>query len=204
MQIKDKNKSNLNLSYIKITMKVAFAILCDNQIHNIARKISLEINEKYQTGLLGAMLPPHISLKQPFNIKNLKQLKEIEKYFDGFAKNLKPFKINTTKISLFETGVIFIDLKQDKKLMNLHLNVLEDLKIKFGIEKGQFEGVDEYHFHCTLAVWGKSLEVYKKIFEEYKNKNVKHVFKFSELAMFVYKDDNFSPGSFFNYKTIKI
>lgn len=58
-------------------MKAAFALLADTETHNLVRKLSWDIHRKYHTGIDICRLPPHVSLKQPFDISDWISLKNI-------------------------------------------------------------------------------------------------------------------------------
>jgi hypothetical protein len=68
-------------------MKATFALLLDHQVHNIVRKLAVEVHQTYRVGLAGSQLPPHVSLKQPFSIPDLAA---IEAYFDQLAQSIEP------------------------------------------------------------------------------------------------------------------
>ena len=52
-------------------MLVAFALLGNDHLHNVIRKLALTVHRTHGTGLHAGILPPHISLKQPFRITDL-------------------------------------------------------------------------------------------------------------------------------------
>jgi hypothetical protein len=74
-------------------MKATFALLANTEIHNLVRKLSWDIHRKYHTGLDVCRLPPHISLKQPFEISALEPLAE---YMNELAKSIVPFEAHLT------------------------------------------------------------------------------------------------------------
>jgi len=55
-------------------MKATFAFLFDHEVHNVVRKLAVEVHQNYRVGLAGSQLPPHVSLKQPFSIPDLQLL----------------------------------------------------------------------------------------------------------------------------------
>ena len=57
-------------------MKAALALLANAEIHNLVRKLSWKIHQKYRTGTRHASLPPHVSLKQPFVTTDLPALED--------------------------------------------------------------------------------------------------------------------------------
>lgn len=71
-------------------MKATIVLIADNDAENYGRKLMLEANRHGKMGFEMARLPQHISLKQPFAIPSLKNM---EVFFDGFAKELCPFDI---------------------------------------------------------------------------------------------------------------
>jgi len=74
-------------------MKATFALLADRDISNFVRKLSWEIHRRCRTGTTHCCLPPHISLKQPFNVADLAAL---EAYMSELASSIQPFEIRLT------------------------------------------------------------------------------------------------------------
>jgi len=71
-------------------MKATFAFLSDNETHNLVRKLSWDIHQKYRTGIDVCRLPPHISLKQPFDVSDLDLLSG---YMAELARSIEPFNL---------------------------------------------------------------------------------------------------------------
>lgn len=185
-------------------MNVAFAILGDDRMHNLARDYALKIHARYDTGLIASMLPPHITLKQPFAVKNLAELARVERYFRRFVGKISPFSVELSGLNLFDTGVLFWDVGHTRKLMGLHLDLLTGLKKRFFITPVLHEGGDTYHFHCTISYGGASPAVYKKILRKYGREDIRYRFTVSKLAVFVSPDDNCRPGTYFTHKIISL
>ena len=76
-------------------MKATFALLFDHHVHNVVRKLAIEVHQTYRVGLAGSQLPPHVSLKQPFAIPDLPA---IETYFDVFARSIEPVALTFSRI----------------------------------------------------------------------------------------------------------
>ena len=55
-------------------MRACFALLVDNEIHNISRKLAFDFDIKYNTGFISARLPQHITLGPTFDVKNLDEV----------------------------------------------------------------------------------------------------------------------------------
>lgn len=100
-------------------MKACFALLVDNKIHNYSRKLAFDFDIKYNTGFISARLPQHITLGPAFDVKNLE---EVEKYFDYLAESIKPFKVLVKDIELKIFGdteegfpVLWMAIKESKE-----------------------------------------------------------------------------------------
>src|SRR5688572_27461881 len=108
-------------------MKATFALLANNEIHNLVRKLSWDIHQRYRTGIDVTRLPPHISLKQPFDISDLHSL---EKYMTELARTLDPFDVLLTELQLvettidnLETGILWLNIQETEILRQLHNRV---------------------------------------------------------------------------------
>lgn len=78
-------------------MQATFALLATTEVDNFVRKLAWEIHQKYRTGTKHCRLPPHISLKQPFNVPNIEV---IEDYMDELARSITPFEVNLAQIQI--------------------------------------------------------------------------------------------------------
>lgn len=182
-------------------MRVTFALLSDYKIHNLMRKIAVDINKKYKVGFMGAQVPPHISLKQPFIVSDLIKAEE---YFDELAATIKPIDIFVPEVYVWiseQMGGIFFDVQETSELRNLHNRVNSELKERFGNTDAAFDG-DAYHFHATIALGGSApIESYSKYFSQIE-KSVKMNFTANEIVMF-YNENN-ENGSFITYKILPL
>ena len=71
-------------------MKAGFVLLVDYALHNLLRRLAYELHRDYRLGFYGAVIPPHISLKQPFQIDNVDA---VAAYFDEYAAGIAPFDV---------------------------------------------------------------------------------------------------------------
>ena len=138
-------------------MKATFALLVDYNIHNFIRKLAVDIHSKYQTGFLASLLPPHVSLKQPFEASSLSKL---EAYFDQLAETIEPFEIILTHLDLSiasfddnELGILWLDVLETQTLRDLHNRVNRELAERFEHTEAAHDGT-EYHFHATIELGG--------------------------------------------------
>ena len=172
-------------------MKATFALLADIQSHNLVRKLSWDIHQKYRTGIDICRLPPHISLKQPFDIDDLDSLTD---YMTELAHSLEPFQTLLTHLELiettmdgFHTGILWLNVEETETLRGLHNRVNEELTARFGNVPAAFDGAD-YHFHITVAIGGQPIETYRKIVDEFNDRLVNLQCTLREMVMFVYDE----------------
>jgi 2'-5' RNA ligase len=178
-------------------MKATFALLADNEIHNLVRKLAWDIHRKYRTGIDVTRLPPHVSLKQPFNILDLHAL---ENYMVELAGTLTPLDVELTELQSvgmtidgLDTGILWLNVRETETLRQLHERVNLELATRFGNTRAAHDG-PEYHFHMTVAIGNQPLETYQKIVDEFSERLVNLRYTVREMAMFVY-DEMFSMDS---------
>src|SRR5712692_2561150 len=150
-------------------MKATFAFLADIDVHNFVRKLAWDIHRKYGVDLDVARLPPHISLKQPFTVRDLDAL---EHYMGQFAGNTRPLEMYLPRLQLIhttldnsETGILWLDVQETERLRQLHLQFNCDLAVLFEDTQAPFDGAD-YHFHMTVAIGGQPWDVYQRMYED--------------------------------------
>ena len=163
-------------------MRIGFAILLDDESHNFARKLELELCHNF--GLCwGLKQSPHITIKASFVVDDLEPFFV---YIDSLAKEVSPFEIVLEGFGYFEPKVIFLDVKENPLLKNLHLRILNDLKAKFNIEPNEFEG-ENVKFHSTLSLEDVADDKFKEA-KEYLLKKYKPRFKFRAKTLGVFYD----------------
>jgi len=186
-------------------VKATFALLANTEVHNLVRRLSWEIHRKYRTGIDVCRLPPHISLKQPFNIFDLHPLEE---YMTELADSISPFEVNLTRLELIEatingseTGILWLNVQETAVLRQLHNRLNEELTSRFGDVSAAFDGPD-YHFHMTTAIGGQPVETYQKIYSEFVGhwKDLKYTVR--ELGMFLYDDREEMNAGYITYKIL--
>ena len=188
-------------------MKATFAFLADHQIHNLVRKLSWDIHQKYRTGIDVCRLPPHISLKQTFDISNLDSLSA---YMDELAGSIEPFQTLLTHLELVETtmdslhtGILWLNVEETESLRELHNRLNEELTERFGNVSADFDG-DRYHFHMSVAIGGQPIETYRTIFDEFKDRLVNLQYTVRELVMFVYDERSDVNAGYMTYKILPL
>ena len=188
-------------------MKATFAFLADNQIHNLVRKLSWDIHQKYRTGIDVCRLPPHISLKQPFDVSELDSLSE---YMKDLAGSIEPFQALLTHLELVETtidslhtGILWLNVEETESLRGLHNRLNKELTARFGNVPADFDG-DRYHFHMSVAIGGQPIETYRKILDEFKNRLENLQYMVRDLVMFVYDERSDVKAGYMTYKILTL
>lgn len=188
-------------------MKATFALLADTETHNLVRKLSWDIHRKYRTGIDVCRLPPHISLKQPFDISDAEGLSE---YMTELAQSIEPFEALLTHLELIETtmdglhtGILWLNAQETEFLRGLHERVNRELTARFGNAPAEFDGSD-YQFHMTVAIGGQHIETYRQILDEFKDSLVNLQCMIRELVMFVYDERTAVNAGYMTYKILPL
>jgi len=188
-------------------MKATFAFLADNQIHNLIRILSWDIHQKYRTGIDVCRLPPHISIKQPFDVSDLDSLSE---YMDELAGSIEPFQTRLTQLELIdatidglESGILWLNVEETEFLRGLHNRVNEELTVRFGNVPAEFDG-ERYHFHMSVAIGGQPIETYHKIFDEFKDRLGDLHYMVHDLVMFIYDERSDVNAGYMTYKILPL
>jgi len=188
-------------------MKATFALLADNETHNPVRKLSWDIHQKYRTGIDVCRLPPHISLKQTFDISDLDSLSE---YMTELAESIEPFQAHLTHLELvdatidgLDSGILWLNVEETELLRGLHNRLNEELTARFGNVPAEYDGAD-YHFHMSVAFSGQPIETYHKILDEFKDRLVNLQCMVRDLVMFVYDERSDVNAGYMTYKILPL
>jgi 2'-5' RNA ligase len=182
-------------------MKATFALLLDHNVHNIVRKLAVEVHQTYHTGLVGSQLPPHVSLKQPFLISDLPAL---EAYFDQLAKSIDPLILSFPRIGGPGTApVLWLEVEETETLRQLHTRINQELAKRFSETQAPFDG-PAYHFHLTIALGGAPSSMYQSMVAELESRNIAFQAIARHLVLFYYDDDQGRPASFLSYKILPL
>lgn len=188
-------------------MKATIVLIADNEAENHGRKMMLEAHKHGKMGFEMARLPQHVSLKQPFSIPSLEKM---EKFFDGFAKELSPLDIEFVDMDVFPSNVLggvpsgcmSLRVKETPQLVDAQRRLNDGLYVKFGLCPAEHD--NDYIFHMTFAIGGASFEAYQSAYGELIKLDYKKCFRFSKLGLLYYDDDNITPGTYFCYKVCEL
>jgi len=188
-------------------VKATFALLANTETHNLVRRLSWDIHRKYRTGIDVCRLPPHISLKQPFEILDLNPLEE---YMIELVDSISPFEVNLTGLELIpatidrlEAGILWLNVQETALLRQLHNRLNLELTSRFEDVSAAFDGPD-YHFHMTVAIGGQTIETYQKIYNEFKDHLTDLQYTIREVGMFVYDEQDEINAGYITYKILPL
>ncbi len=182
-------------------MKAAIVLLANAVVQNTIRRMVFELNTRYQTEFFAALLPAHISLKQPFIFEDMDVL---ERYFDGLAGRIAPFEIALDRVYYQEwsgSAILGLDVVETPRLRELHNRVNAELSGLFADTRADHDG-SGYHFHMTIELGAVDPQNgFKAYFDALPEKQVNIRYTVSELGLFYYAGDVIRPGSFIHYRT---
>ena len=189
-------------------MKACFVLLLDRTLHNVMRKMAYELHRDYRLGFRGAMVPPHISLKQPFHIDDVAAL---EVYFDAFAASIAPFDVALDGVETLtqligpdgDTGLVWVAVRESPTLRGLHNRLNAELAERFANTAADFDG-PKYRFHATIAAAGQPSAVYERVAAALQPPDLPPTCHIDEILMCYSDDDDFTPGHFITYKTLPL
>ncbi|HIH10644.1 TPA: 2'-5' RNA ligase family protein [Candidatus Woesearchaeota archaeon] len=162
-------------------MDIGFAILLEDECYNYSRKLELKLCEKF--GLCwGLKQSPHITIKAPFETD---KLGPFVKYLKSLAKEISPFEIELEGFNYFGNKVIFLDVKRNKQLKELHFRILRDLQSKFSINPHELEG-KHVKFHSSIATGDVTEEKFRKAKQYLKKYHPNFKFTAKTMGIFYY------------------
>ena len=189
-------------------MKATFALLFDHTVHNLVRKLAVEMHQTYQVGLGGSQLPPHVSLKQPFSIPDLPS---IEAYFDQLVKSIDPIVLTFPRIGAADDApVLWLEVEENATLRELHTRINQELAQRFPNTQAPFDG-PTYRFHLTIALGpsgsfgsGPLSSLYQSIANLFASREVALRATAEHLVLFYYDQDQIELGTFLTYKILPL
>lgn len=119
-------------------MKYGIAVFPSKKLQDLANSYRKRYDTKY------AKVPPHITLKEPFDLDD-KQLEEVVSMIREVASKASPFKLNVIKYSTFypASNTIYMKVEETKELNDLHHQ----------LNSGFFDFGQEHQFvpHITIG-----------------------------------------------------
>lgn len=126
-------------------MLVLSAILIENQLKEL-REQALKIGQQMGVKCPLSVLPMHVSLKKGIDIGQ-ESLDSCVDAICAIYSKIEPFSVEVEGLEL-EGGIVWLRLKENQKLTDLHAALVELGKNRFGSEP---DGMDlDFKFHSTL------------------------------------------------------
>ena len=113
---------------------------------NYIRGICKEENKCFNINEQAFTLPQHISLKTSFNVN---EYVEVIQYLKEELKDINAIQLEVCKLTIINGKVIWLDIKENTFLRELHNKINLLLKEKFNIGLSGFDG-ENFKFHSTL------------------------------------------------------
>jgi 2'-5' RNA ligase len=186
-------------------MFACFALLLDDEAHNLIRKILHKVLSEGKYGIESALLPQHISLKQSFYISDIQ---EVEDYFDRFVKEISSFEITFNKVDLINIGskgnesqVLWVDIEDNMHLSNIHNKLNSELLSQYSVPMSGFDG-PEFHFHSTLTYGYNQYQELEKVKNEINSSFNNIKFNVNKAVLLYSLDDQVRAGRFMTYKIL--
>ena len=185
-------------------MKAAIVLLANTLIQNFIRRNVFELNAKYQVPFFAALLPAHVSLKQPFAFEDMDVL---ENYFNSLAVRTAPFELQLDRFYSEEWadfGILGLNVIETPILRGLHNQVNDELSGLFKDTRAAHDGSD-YRFHMTIEMGKvKGANPFKTYFDGLADIKVDFTYRVNELALFYYPDEANNAGPFINYRVMPL
>ncbi|MGM7700967.1 YjcG family protein [Pseudalkalibacillus sp. Hm43] len=120
-------------------MKYGIAIFPSKKLQDLVNSYRKRYDPHY------ALIAPHLTLKDPFDVEDEDELKEMARQIHEISDNIQPFQLNVYKVGSFHpvNNVIYFKVKEEERLTKLH----EEL------HKDELYSERPYNFvpHITLA-----------------------------------------------------
>lgn len=157
-------------------MQIGYGILLEEEAFNYVRERELELFAS--SGLeAGLRQPPHITIKPPFEAKELQTHLE---YLETLANEVEPFEIRFKGFNHFDDKVIYLDVMHNEKLFELNEKITSDLS---AVE-------DAMIFHATIAYSDINSTKFKEAYDSLIKKTTPEFkFIFKKIGLF-YKLSN--------------
>lgn len=187
-----------------MNMRTAIALVVDDDFANRMTSFSLR-GRDYGFNFRVLRLPPHVSLKQPFVVKDFERFDE---YFEEFARRTEPQQLRFDGFSFWgdaEEGVVMANVVESARLRQLHAQLNTELEQTFGETQADFDG-DAYKFHLTVAIGPLRTDLASQLQNDIAAWKLDDVIVSSKLAMFIYEETN-RPDPLFGvreYGTYKV
>lgn len=130
--------------------KIGIGALIEGEAHNTIRALELKLADK-TSNFSGLGQPPHITVKAPFDVISLADIKTYQALLEGIAQNHTSLDLELCGAGNFNQSVLYLQVAYSESLRQLHEDLLVATLRHFPEAKGKFED-KEAVFHATLAM----------------------------------------------------
>ena len=106
----------------------------------------------------------------------------LENALAKFAEGREKFVINLNGFQSFALRVIFIDVEENAALSELHTDLAKVAQEKLKLLNADFKGRG-FNPHMTVAFRDLKPAMFKKAWEDFRGKEIKHSFELSSLVL---------------------
>lgn len=132
-----------------MSFTIGIGALIENEPFNELREVALRL-AIMTNNWCGLSQPPHVTIKRPFEVKDLATIKKVARDMEYIATAQAPFKLKLAGRKSFGQAVIYVPVADNQTLDKLHAQLLERLAPYYQ-ETDKFEG-SKMVFHGTLAM----------------------------------------------------
>lgn len=162
-----------------------------SQIQEIKKSIFLNYGTK------GALRSPaHITLHMPFSWEEEREDRLVSA-LQNYSFNTE-FQISLSNFSCFEPRVIFIDVPENKTLLQLQSDLVQYVKKHLQLFN-QSDDMRGFHPHITIAFRDLKKPIFYKIWEDYINKSFSASFNCYQICLLKHIDDKWEAYQTFRF-----
>jgi 2'-5' RNA ligase len=172
------------------------AIVPPQSIYDEALSLKNYFHEKYSSRA-SLDSPPHITLHMPFKWKESNE-NELISGLESFALKLSSFELKFNGFNCFKPRVIYIDVAENKELLDLQKALSNFCKVGFNLFNANHRD-NPYHPHLTLAFRDLSKSNFTKAWEEFSSKPFEGAWKVEALVLLKHNGKMWNPFKEFRF-----
>jgi len=125
--------------------------------------------------------PPHITLHMPFEWREDREEKLLEK-LSAFSGKYKPLDIVFKDFGCFPPRVIFINIKKSEALESLQQSLYRFCKLELNLFNANYKELP-FHPHRTIALRELTKQAFHKAWEEFQSKTFEGEFMADHIVL---------------------
>ncbi|MDB5258872.1 MAG: Diverged enzyme [Candidatus Taylorbacteria bacterium] len=131
-------------------MKHIIVHLIRGEAQNAHENITRDLTEKFATHPLHERIPPHLTLKRPFELDE-QGMEALCRSLDAFAASHKPSGYSLSGFGNFGNGVIYVDAIPSQEMSRDVLDLLNSLREIKAIAFDEFDNGGDFHASVAMA-----------------------------------------------------